>query len=259
MSAVKLHFYRFGTGDPLIILHGLFGTADNWIKISRDLANKYMVIVPDLRNHGRSPHSSEFTYQSMVSDILELVKQENIESFHLLGHSMGGKTAMMLALNNPQLVKKLVIADIAPRLYIDHNEHSKYIEAMLLVDPSNYKTRGEIDIALRQYIPNDSIRLFLLKNLHRDQNQRLEWRINLSALSKSLPGIMEAITADYPFSNPTLFLAGEQSNYISSLDQDDIFELFPNATIQTIPEAGHWLHADQPELFLQRVQEFLTR
>jgi esterase len=252
---MQLHFREFGRGQPLILLHGLFGSSDNFLGVTKILAEKFHVYLLDLRNHGNSPHSDEMDYSVLANDILEFCDAQKLSEFFLLGHSLGGKVAMQFALQFPQRVKKLVIADMAPRAYAP--EHDKIFEALLALDLQNFFSRTEMEIALAEKIPSLNLRRFLLKNIARNSDGNFFWKMNLHSLAKNYSELGKPIFASEPFTKPTLFIRAEKSDYIRAEDEPKIHELFQRAEIKTISEVGHWLHAEKPEEFLKLVLEFL--
>ncbi len=258
---MKLHHQRYGTsGDqPLIILHGLFGSSDNWDSLSKDFAKARLdVIVPDLRNHGRSGHSNTMTYKEMSHDLLVLIDSLGLSQVNLLGHSMGGKVAMRFAFDHPEKVNRLIVADISPHAS-NGNIHRKLIDYMLSVDLNNLSSRRDIDTRMKETVPDDRIRLFLLKNIYRKDKNSFGWRINLEAISNNLDKIFSAIETSTAFSRPALFLRGEHSAYIADKDIPQIKELFTNARFETIKNGTHWLHADNPEDFSKEVLAFIEK
>ncbi len=252
----NLHFRALGAGKPLLILHGLFGSADNWQTVSKRLAEVYQVFLIDLRNHGRSPHLSTHTYADMSADIEAFMRIQGLDSAYLLGHSMGGKAAMQFAADNPQAVEKLIVVDIAPRFYPIH--HQTILQALNAVPLQTLTSREEAERLLAAHIQGADTRLFLLKNLYRPTPESFAWRMNLAVISEQIAQIGEALKNNWPLSVPTLFLAGERSDYIQATDHADIHAQFSNASIQIIPDAGHWIHAEQPQRLLEAVLDFLT-
>ncbi|HHM20662.1 MAG TPA: alpha/beta fold hydrolase [Bacteroidetes bacterium] len=252
---MQLNYKEFGQGDPLIILHGLFGMLDNWQTIAKRLATDHTVFIIDLRNHGRSPHTPVHTYPEMAEDLLRFMENHWIYKSHIMGHSMGGKTAMQFALDYPDRVDHLVVVDIAPKAYPP--AHRQIINALRALDFSEIKNRLEADRQLAKTIDNPAIRMFLLKNLTRDKNGTYRLKMNLPVLDKYYDEITRAIRADHPFRGPALFLRGQHSPYIQDEDIPDIKSLFPNAVIETVTGAGHWIHADAPDEFLKKVKRFL--
>ncbi|MCH6235274.1 alpha/beta fold hydrolase [Cognataquiflexum rubidum] len=252
---MKLNYKKTGTGEPLIILHGLFGSADNWYSIAKELEKDYTLYLVDQRNHGDSPHSEDWNYQVMAEDINELMETEGIESAYLMGHSMGGKTVMAFALQYPRKVKKLIVADIAPRYYPLH--HHVILEGLNAIPMDQIKSRKDADDILSGYIKNMGIRQFLLKSLGRDEKGGFEWKINLKTITEKIEIVGEEIDSDHSFDNPTLFMGGENSDYIKESDKSDISRLFPNSNIIHLKNAGHWLHAEQPGAVIETVRAFL--
>ncbi|HWP57697.1 MAG TPA: alpha/beta fold hydrolase [Candidatus Acidoferrales bacterium] len=253
---MRLHFAAEGTGYPLIILHGLLGSCENWRAQRKFFARSYRVFAVDLRNHGHSPHSEVFTFAAMAEDLKEFLEDQALESVHLLGHSLGGKVAMQFATSWPESVAKLVIVDIAPKSY--PGEHLEILAAMESLDLSALRSRAQAEAALAATVPALSMRRFLLKNLeYRDQ--KLRWRINLPALRRNYPAILAALPLDRQFDKPALFVKGERSRSIEPKDEEQIRRFFPRAEIVTLAGAGHWVHSDNPEAFQQAVLSFLRR
>jgi esterase len=251
---MKLHYRKIGQGEPLIILHGLFGYSDNWQTLGKRYAEDFEVYLVDQRNHGHSPHSAEFSYDHMADDLLELMIDNNLASAYVLGHSMGGKTAIRFAQKNPHMVKKLIVADIGVKGYPMH--HGTIIDGLKAIDLNRAKTRGEAEEMLTPYIPQVGVRQFLLKNLYWVEQGQLGWRMNLAVLDEKMVEIIGALPAD-AIDVPTLFLRGELSNYILEADYDSIRRQFSDCRIETIPQAGHWIHAENPELFYSLTINFL--
>lgn len=252
---MQLHFKQLGHGEPLVLLHGLFGSADNWFGVAPKLAEKFHVLIPDLRNHGHSPHHAEMDYPLMAADVEKFFAAQKIESAHVVGHSMGGKVAMQFALDFPALVKKLVVVDMAPRVY--KRAHDHIFEALLELDLANFQTRPQIEAALAPKIPSLNLRRFLLKNLGRMEDGKLVWKMNLRGVAENYSRLGEVLNAGRPFVGPTQFIRGGKSNYLTATDEPEIRRLFPAAQIQVIPAAGHWVHADSPEEFLRLALDFL--
>ncbi|MDX5436595.1 MAG: alpha/beta fold hydrolase [Pontibacter sp.] len=253
---MKLHYKEMGHGQPLLILHGLFGTLDNWATLAKRFAEHYNVFLVDLRNHGRSPHSEQHDYDAMADDVLRLVDELGIPTPAIMGHSMGGKVAMKYALKYPTRLTKLIVVDIAPKAYPPH--HDEIIEALQSVDLSQTTSRSEIDAQLAKSIKEEDVRLFLMKNLYRKEDSTFGWRMNIDALEKNYDQIAAAITADVPFKKHALFIKGGRSGYIK---QEDIYgsieHLFTLVEVETIPEAGHWVHAEAPDKVYNLVTRFL--
>jgi len=252
---MQLHFKQLGCGEPMVLLHGLFGSGDNWFGVAPKLAEKFHVFAPDLRNHGHSPHHAEMDYPLMAADVEKFFAAQKIESAHVIGHSMGGKVAMQFALDFPALVKKLVVVDMAPRAYV--RTHDKIFAALLALDLAAFQTRQQIEEALASEIPSLNLRRFLLKNLGRDDHGQFFWKMNLRGVAENYSRLGEVLSAQDQFDKPALFIRGGQSDYINAADELEIRRLFPAAEIQTIAAANHWVHADAPEEFVRLVLNFL--
>nr|MBI1228659.1 alpha/beta fold hydrolase [Cytophagales bacterium] len=251
---MKLNVRKTGTGKPLIILHGLFGSADNWMSIAKELSESYRLYLVDQRNHGDSGHSDEWNYQVMAADIVELMDEEGLDKAFLMGHSMGGKTAMFVALMHPARVEKLIVADIAPRYYPVH--HEKILEGLNAIDLETLSSRKEADDKLSEHIDEVGIRQFLLKSLTR-KDGKFAWKVNLPVITEKIEIVGEGIALDGSFDGPTLFMGGANSQYIQDKDREDIDRYFPNSHLIYIKEAGHWLHAEQPAAVIETVKAFL--
>lgn len=254
---MELFFRKEGQGPPLIILHGLFGMLDNWQSIARTLQEHFTVYLVDQRNHGRSPHSNTFTYEAMSSDLLELINREELPKASILGHSMGGKTAMEFSITHPHRIDKLIVADISPRKYSNHEQHLALIEAMLTLNVEQAESRSQVREQMAQKIRPDHVRQFLLKNLYWKEKGRLGWRLNLPVLKQHLDEVFRAVRTSQPIPIPALFLKGEKSLYIRTADEHMIREMYPQALIRTIKNGTHWLHADNPDDFVGEVLAFL--
>lgn len=252
---MELNYKQFGQGEPIIILHGLFGTLDNWQTIAKQLSENYMVFIVDQRNHGKSPHSDEFSYKIMAEDLKEFMFQHHIYEATIIGHSMGGKVAMRFALDYPDMVTKLIVVDIAPKKY--KGGHETIFEAMFELDLDNLKDRKSIDEALKVKIPEDGVRLFLMKNLARQKEGGYRWKMNLPVLYENYQEILSTLEAEEVYDESVLFIRGENSNYIKDDDILDIQELFPLMQLETVSNAGHWVHAENPKVFLEKVHIFL--
>jgi esterase len=252
---MKLFRHEYGAGKPLVILHGLFGISDNWALVGKALAHRFRVVIPDLRNHGRSPHSDVFGYPAMMDDLLEMFVDMQIESPVMLGHSMGGKLAMHLAAEYPEMLHKLVVVDISPGTVLARQAHFAILRAMRMIDFDNLRSRKEVETALARHIPEQAIRLFILKNLVRISPDRFAWRLHLEAIEKQIDGVMEGIPESVVLPHPALFIRGGNSDYITGSDLPVIAKIFPNHRLVTIPEAGHWVHADQYERFMEILNE----
>lgn len=254
---MELHFEARGTGKPLIILHGLFGSQDNWRSISARLSSRYTVFALDQRNHGRSPHSEHMDYTLMAEDIVEFQDAQGLSEAFVLGHSMGGKTAMQLALLYPQRVEKLIVADMAPRAYPPW--HEKMIAGMLSLDLNRFESRTQMDAALAPAVPELATRQFLLKNVARSADHRFMWRMGLKEIQKNYSGLTQPITSKKTFNRPVLFVRGANSEYLTEADLPEIVRLFPEANMETVPNAAHLLHVQNPAYFVDVVDRFLAR
>lgn len=253
---MKLHYKEMGHGQPLLILHGLFGTLDNWQTLAKRLAEHYNVFLVDLRNHGRSPHSDQHDYDVMAEDVLRLVDELQIPTPAIMGHSMGGKVAMNYALKYPTRLTKLIVVDIAPKAYPPH--HDEIIDALQSVDLSTVTSRGDVDAQLAKSIKEESVRLFLMKNLYRKEDNTFGWRMNLDTIEQNYENVAAAITSDIPFKKSTLFIKGGRSRYILPEDvYSSIEHLFTLVQVETIPDAGHWVHAEAPDQVYDLVTRFL--
>lgn len=254
---MKLFFRHFGSGDPVIILHGLFGQSDNWLSIGKKLAENFSVSIPDMRNHGQSGHSSSLTYEAMSDDILEFIEENNIENPIIIGHSMGGKAAMHFTLEHPHLVKKLVIIDISLRKYPERKIHTHIVSTMLALHLDDFSSRQQVEKAIEERIEDARIRMFILKNLYYKQHGKLAWRLNLEAINNSLDMLFDAVDVPGTYDNEVLFVRGEKSDYIPDEDEGLLRRSFPKAEIKTISGATHWVHADAPEKLFEILNEFL--
>ncbi|MCB0521864.1 MAG: alpha/beta fold hydrolase [Saprospiraceae bacterium] len=253
---MELNYKTFGQGDPVIILHGLFGTLDNWQTIARKLAEHYSVYILDQRNHGRSPHSETHDYPSMAEDLRQFMESHWMyDGAHVIGHSMGGKTAMQFALDHPDLVKKLVVVDIAPKAY--NGGHHEIFDALFSMDLDKIADRSEADSLLAEKIKEPDVRLFLMKNLSRKKEGGYEFKMSLPALYKHYDNILAAVSGEHPFEGPSLFIRGGRSRHMEDGDEVLIKKLFPQAIIETVAGAGHWVHAEKPEELLKLVGKFL--
>lgn len=255
--SLELAYTEFGEqGSPVVIMHGLFGAARNWTRIAKRLAEEHRVYALDLRNHGASPWDDEVGYPAMAEDVRAFIEQNGLEPAIVIGHSMGGKVGMRLALEYRDLVDRLVVADIAPIPY-DHS-FDDYLDAMRGIDLESMSRRSEVEAALAEAIPDKGIRAFLLQNLTRGEGG-LAWQLNLDALAMQMDDITgwPDDLAGRRFENPTLFVAGGASDYLRDVDRDRVLDLFPEARFTTLKGAGHWLHAEQPDAFVETVRTFL--
>lgn len=254
-SPEKLHFREYGdTGPQLVILHGLLGSSGNWQGVARSLAENRRVLVPDLRNHGRSPHHPDTDYHAMASDVRALLQARDMDSVDLVGHSMGGKVAMTLALTRPRRIRSLVVVDMAPRDYPLY--HRDLLDALLDQNLSGITSRREMELNLTARVPDPRVRLFIMQNLVRDGDQ-YRWRVNLSAIAAHLKALAGFPDFTGIFPGPCLFLRGDQSDFITDTDLPVIRRWFPRARISAVAGAGHWVHVDRPKAFQKVLQGFL--
>ncbi len=251
-----LHSNVLGKGKPFIFLHGFLGMSDNWKTLGTKFSEMgYESHLIDQRNHGRSFHSDEFNYEVMVEDMKAYIEEHQLKDIILLGHSMGGKTAMLFAVEYPEVIDKLIIADIAPRYYPTH--HEDILKGLSALDFDSLQSRGEAEDTLKRYVPDLGTRQFLLKNLYWETKEKLALRLNLESLKENVNEVGEALPAHSKFEKDTLFLRGDRSEYISLQDEGIIKTHFPKAKIETISDAGHWLHAENPTDFFKAVNKFL--
>ncbi len=256
-SKIKMIYSKIeGTGKPLLILHGFLGMSDNWKTMGTQFAaNGFQVHLLDLRNHGKSFHSEEFSYEIMAQDVFNYCQANNLKKVNILGHSMGGKTAMLFAIKYPEMVEKLIIADIGPKFYPQH--HQTILEGLNAVDFSLKPSRSEVEEIISKYITDIGTRQFLLKSLYWQEPGQLAFRFNLDVFNKKIEEIGQPLPENAIFSKPTLFIRGGNSNYILDEDFENIKHHFPNSSIETIPSVGHWLHAENPQLFYELTSSFL--
>lgn len=242
---VPLFHRSAGSGTPIVVLHGLLGSADNWGTIGKALSADHLVVLTDARDHGRSPHSDAVSYPLMAADVRALVTELGLRDIVLVGHSMGGKTAMTFAQQWPELLKHLVVIDIAPRDYPRGNQ-AGILEALRTSDLANKTSRAEVEAHLATHIPEPGVVAFLMKSLYWEAPEKLAWRFNVELLERELPNIMRGLEPTI-VQVPTTFVRGGQSDYIGRADLPAIQELFPQSTVETVPYAGHWVQAQAPE------------
>jgi pimeloyl-ACP methyl ester carboxylesterase len=252
---MKLYCRQMGSGNPVVIIHGIFGMSDNWLTIAKQLATTHHCYILDMRNHGRSPHSHDLTYDDMVEDVYEFLTDFRLRTASFIGHSMGGMVAMKFAFEYSHRVEKLVIVDIAPRSYPPL--HQNILEGLKSIPIDKINVRSEANEILKKYVVSNKTRQFLLKNLYRKDDNTYAWRVNLDALSNHTSDIELGISQDFIYEKPTLFIRGGKSDYILPEDEQQIMTLFPNATIIEIPNASHWVHAERPDDFLKVLENFL--
>lgn len=261
--SVELNYRITGDGPPLILLHGLFGSLDNLGVISRRLQDQWQVHALDQRNHGSSPHTDTMDYPAMADDVLAYMDARGLDKASILGHSMGGKTAMQVALQAPERVDRIIVADIAPVTY--HPRHDVVLEGLKSVDLASIRSRQDADRILADYVEEPGVRQFLLKNLVRvtddERNEHsgpYRWRLNLPVIEECYPKLAQAPDGDVPFEGPVLFIKGADSAYIQEKHREDIRRRFPNADLRIIAGTGHWLHAEKPDSFAALCRRFLA-
>ena len=255
---MKLFFRQTGDSGPaIVILHGVFGSSDNWLTISKTIAARgYRVFALDQRNHGQSPRADDQSYTSMAADLHDFLIDQQLHNPILIGHSMGGKTVMQYAMDYQGSFDKLVVVDIAPRFYPVH--HRDIIRGLNAIDLMNLGSRNEADAVLSRYEPLAGVRQFLLKNLYRNEQGQFDWRLNLPVIERELHGIGDELTNSRIVTEPTLFMRGSESPYITDEDIPTIKRIFPNAHIETIQGAGHWVQAEKPVEFVETLLKFLS-
>lgn len=247
-----------GEGKPLLILHGFLGMSDNWKTLAGQMASEgFQLHILDLRNHGRSFHSDEFTYEAMVGDVLEYCQTNNLDKVSILGHSMGGKVAMFFATTYPEKVEKLIVADIGPKYYRPH--HQDIMAGLNAVDLTTKPDRSQVEEILKDYVSDFGTRQFLMKSLYWIEPGQLAFRFNFPVFNEQIDNIGKALPENAIFEKPTLFLRGGNSNYIKDEDFETIKHHFPNSEIKTIPNAGHWLHAENPKDFYSESIQYLLK
>jgi pimeloyl-ACP methyl ester carboxylesterase len=269
---VKLFYREEGKGNDklIVIVHGLYGSSDNWLTVGKKLGQKYHVYMVDQRNHGRSPNADTHTYEDMASDLAAFFDQHQLGKAIVIGHSMGGKTAMHFAAEYPEKVEKLIVADIAPRNYLELEENSQYhqhqyiLESLKEIRLHQYETREEIAGFLKLKLDNEGLVMFLLKNVYRNkETKKFDCRINVDVLHAYLDEVINGVNYRWfedrmpIFNYPVLFIKGEKSAYISEEDEKNIRDIYPDVKFETIPNAGHWLHAEQPQLFMEALERFI--
>ncbi|RAW03278.1 alpha/beta fold hydrolase [Pseudochryseolinea flava] len=256
---MKLFFREYNPASstdkqPIVILHGLFGSSDNWLTQAKVYSETYNVYTVDLRNHGQSPHDDAFDYQSMVNDLEEFFADHNLSDVTLIGHSMGGKAAMNFALAHPDRVGRLIVVDIAPRYY--DLEHYVIVDGLNAVKLNELTSRNDADAALSEYVPEPDVRQFLLKNLQRKAEGGFSWKINLPVISEKLSNIGVDLVVEGTFEKPTLFIRGVRSKYVHDSDWSRIKEIFPEAVLETM-ETGHWVQAENPQGFVALTKHWI--
>lgn len=250
---MQLFFREYGAGAPLIILHGLLGSSDNWFTQARAFEKNYHVYLVDQRNHGQSPHSEDMDYTLLADDLQEFIGTHHLERPVIIGHSMGGKTAMQFTITRPDKVRALVVVDIAPKYYPVH--HDAIVHAMKSISLEQIKSRADADTLLSDKLKGPAVRQFVLKNLTRTDAGSYQWRVNLDVIERNLEKIGAAITGGR-YEGPTLFVRGSLSSYVEDGDWPEVLKLFPHARLVTLP-TDHWVQAEQPKLFAENVLDFL--
>lgn len=256
---MELFFRAYGQGRPMVILHGLLGISDNWVSFGKAMAaDGFRVIIPDQRNHGRSPHHDVFNYYALTDDLLELTEKLGLVKPVVVGHSMGGKVAMRYTLENPAQVARLIVVDTSLRTYTHVSDHRNLIDAMLSVDFAKARTRQEIEAQIKERIGEGRILKFLLKNIYPVERNKFGWRPDLESIGSNLEAMYDGVFYSSRYPGPALFVRGGLSNYILPEDHPSIMNHFPMAVIRTIKNGTHWVHADDPAAFLAMVREFLA-
>lgn len=256
---MKLNYKLYGERSRpcLVIIHGLFGSLDNWMSLAKKWSESFLVITLDLRNHGRSFHSKDMLFEDMTQDLLDILEYENISKINLVGHSLGGKVAMEFAANHPEYLLNLVVVDVAPYAYNPH--HNDVFTMLESVVPSSFESRQRIEEAIRNYNLGEDVVQFMSKNIRRNENTHIfEWKFNLKILKKQYEYLITRIPSK-GFHGPVLFIAGERSHYISKETSQLIFDLYPNFELEIVSKAGHWVHADNPDEFSNKIIHFITK
>jgi esterase len=252
---MNLFFRKTGSGEPLIIMHGLFGLSDNWNTLSKKYGEHFTTYTLDLRNHGQSPHHDVWNYEVMAQDVADFMEAEQIESAHIMGHSMGGKVAMWMADKFASKINKLIVSDIGPKYYPPH--HHEVLQALNGLNLNLVSTRKEAEAYMATAIPDYGVQQFLLKNLYWTTDKKLAWRFNLPVIAREIENVGKALPAHVLFEGPTLFIRGSKSGYILDTDIDLITQHFPSSILNTIEGAGHWVHAEKPLEYLALTLDFL--
>ena len=266
---MTLFHRKFGNGPAMIILHGLYGSSDNWYSVAKILGEKYEVFVPDQRNHGQSSHSDEFSYALLAEDLKNFMDEQSIEKAIIVGHSMGGKAAMNFALKYPEKINALIIVDISPRNYREHRNfnmlaghHRDILNAMTEMDLASLKSREEAEKIMFKKFPDERLTNFLLKNLKRTREGNFYWALNIDSISKNMEEILSGFSEEEIKSKtgitgfPVLFMKGELSSYLNKEDFEFIEKIFPATHLETIKDAGHWMHAEQQDAFIKAILDF---
>lgn len=252
---MKLFFRKSGQGTPLIILHGLFGSSDNWFTLAKTFSQQFTVYLVDQRNHGQSPHSKEMNYEMLAEDLHDFIHEQGIESPDIIGHSMGGKAVMNFAVKYPNHIGRMIVVDIVPKAYPVH--HDAILDGLEAIPLKTIASRAEADALLASYVPELDIRQFLLKNLSRTAEGGFEWKINLVAIERNIEALGVPMVYSGKHDGPCLFIRGEKSNYYTTGDEQLIRAIFPNAEF-SVMDTGHWVQAEKPEEFARVVLKYLA-
>ena len=255
-TGINLNCKSTGQGPDVVILHGLFGDLNNWRAQSERLSEQYHVHSMDLRNHGSSPHAAGMTYKLLAADVASTCESLGIKKIHLIGHSMGGKTAMQISMDYPDLVERLIVVDIGPRRYA--HGHTSIIEGLKLLASSTLSSRQQANELLIPFAPDNGIRSFLLKNLQRNSDGNYELRINIEEIASQYDAIADGITPGTIFDRPVLLIKGAESDYLTDRDREPIAKLFNNTSLKIIDGAGHWPHSEKPEVVYKILADFLA-
>lgn len=254
---MKLNYKQLGEGFPVIIVHGLLGSLDNWITLGKRMADEgFSVYLIDQRNHGKSPHDDVFNYEAMSEDLKTFMDDHNIKKAHIIGHSMGGKTVMKFATAHENMIEKLIVVDITPKYYPPH--HETILKSLKAVDFDRVDNRKDVEHIMKDYIKDSGVLQFLLKNLERADKNSFKWKMNLDVIADQIDNVGEALKKDETSDLPVLFMSGKNSDYISADDKGLLKSHFPNSTLITLKNAGHWIHVEQPDVFLKTTMHFLN-
>jgi pimeloyl-ACP methyl ester carboxylesterase len=262
---MQLFYRQLGSGEPIIIVHGLYGSSDNWLNIAKKLSEKHSIYAIDLRNHGQSPHSKNFSISVMAEDLYQFVKEHNLKKINLIGHSLGGKISLEFAAKHTEYIKNLIIVDIAPRKYTDdefeeRKKHKEIINILKNINLQKYKNRKDAVEELNKIDTSGRLKLFMMKNIKRQKDGTLQWRINLESIADNLSNILNNFEADISkIDCPTLFIKAEKSNYLTKKDFQLITSKMQKPEITIIEDTSHWLHSEKPDIFTKIVLNFLER
>lgn len=252
---MKLFFREVGAGQPVVVMHGVFGSADNWLTQARMMSEKYRVMTIDLRNHGQSEHSDVFDYPAMAEDLRQFILEQDLVNPIVIGHSMGGKVAMNFAVAHPEMLEKLIVVDIAPRAY--NLKHYVILDGLKAIPIDTLQSRQQADEVLAQYVEEPDVRQFLLKNLQRKSEGGFTWKLNLDVIDKNFANVGVPLQHEGTFNKPALFIRGSRSNYVRDEDIPGIKSIFPKAEVRSL-DTGHWVQAEKPVEFVAMVVEWLA-